>query len=76
MGVQRLRDLSAELSELFAALTPEAQTQRLLELLTIARESQGNRKPVLAAGRDGVTVRATAWARCIWALCLNWASTR
>ena len=57
MGVQRLRDLTAELAELFAALTPEAQTQRLLELLTIAQKSSGNRKPVLAVGRDGITLR-------------------
>lgn len=57
MGVERLRDLTAELSEALAELTPEAQADRLLELLKIAENSRGNRKPVLAVGRDGVNLR-------------------
>jgi hypothetical protein len=61
MGVERLRDLTAELSEALAELTPEAQADRLLELLEIAAKSRGNRKPVLAVGRDGVTLRNYRW---------------
>jgi hypothetical protein len=57
MGVQRLRDLTAELSEALAELTPQAQADRLLELLEIAGRSRGNRKPVFAVGRDGITLR-------------------
>ena len=57
MGVQRLRDLTAELSEALAELTPQAQADRLRELLEIAGRSRGNRKPVLAVGRDGITLR-------------------
>jgi hypothetical protein len=61
MGVERLRNLTAELSEALAELTPEAQADRLLELLAHAGKSRGNRKPVLAVGRDGITLRNYPW---------------
>ena len=45
------------MSSAFAELTPEVQTQRLLELLEKAEQSRGARRPVLSVGRDGVTLR-------------------
>jgi hypothetical protein len=56
-GAKRLRETTEALSRDFAELTQEAQVQRLLELLQKAEESQGPRRPVLSAGRDGVTLR-------------------
>jgi hypothetical protein len=56
-GAQRLRDVTEELSAAFAGLTQECQVARLLELLQKAEESRGPRRPVLSAGRDGVTLR-------------------
>jgi hypothetical protein len=53
--------LTAELSEALAELTPQAQADRLLELLEIAANSRGNRRPVFAVGRDGVTLRNYRW---------------
>jgi hypothetical protein len=57
MGVNRLRKLLALLHENIAEHRQAAQVQALLDALTIASESRGNRKPVLAAGRDGITIR-------------------
>jgi hypothetical protein len=56
-GAQRLRDVTQEISAAFAELTPEAQVQRLLELLETAGKSRGRHCPVLSVGRDGVTLR-------------------
>lgn len=56
-GVQRLRDVTQELAADFAERTQECQVQRLQELLHKAEESRGPRRPVLSAGRDGVTLR-------------------
>jgi hypothetical protein len=56
-GAQRLRDVTQELATDFAERTPECQVLRLLELLRRAEESHGPRRPVLSAGRDGVTLR-------------------
>jgi hypothetical protein len=55
-GPKRLRGLTATLSDAFAELTQEGQVRRLLELLKKAQESRGTRRPVLSAGRDGVTL--------------------
>jgi hypothetical protein len=56
-GAGRLRDLTAELAESFGDLTQEFQVRRLLELLEKAEQSRGRCRPVLSAGRDGVTLR-------------------
>jgi hypothetical protein len=56
-GAQRLRDVTEELSHVFAGLTQECQVERLLELLQTAEQSRGKRRPVLSVGRDGVTLR-------------------
>ncbi|MEK6238192.1 MAG: hypothetical protein N2C14_26050 [Planctomycetales bacterium] len=57
MGVKRLREFTQQLSESFADLRQTHQVELLLDALETARRSKGNRKPVLAAGRDGVTLR-------------------
>lgn len=56
-GAQRLRDVTAEISQLMEAWTQEFQVLRLLELLEKAAQSRGGRRPVLSVGRDGVTLR-------------------
>jgi hypothetical protein len=57
MGVNRLRKLLALLHENVAEHRQSAQVQALLDALKIANESRGHRKPVLAVGRDGITIR-------------------
>ncbi len=57
MGVKRLRACIEQLSESMSDLRQEQQVDRLLEALEKARTSRGNRKPVLAVGRDGITLR-------------------
>jgi len=57
MGVKRLRACTASLAEAVEPLRQEAQVDRLLEMLQQAAESSGSRKPVLAVGRDGITLR-------------------
>jgi len=56
-GAERLRDVTQELSLALEGLTQEGQVLRLLELLQKAEQSRGGRRPVLSAGRDGVTLR-------------------
>lgn len=56
-GAQRLRDVTAEISQSMEAWTQEFQVLRLLELLEQAEQSRGGRRPVLSVGRDGVTLR-------------------
>lgn len=57
MGVKRLRACTEQLSQAFAELRQVQQVDLLLEALEKARTSRGNRKPVLAVGRDGITLR-------------------
>lgn len=57
MGVKRLRACTASLADAVERLRQEAQVDRLIELLRQATESSGTRKPVLAVGRDGITLR-------------------
>lgn len=57
MGAERLRKVAASVSEAMERYLREFQALRILELLAKAQKSSGNRKPVLAAGRDGVTLR-------------------
>lgn len=57
MGVKRLRACTASLADAVEPLRQEAQVDRLLEMFRQAAESSGARKPVLAVGRDGITLR-------------------
>lgn len=56
MGVKRLRKLVAALSEGMSEHRQAAQVEALLAALRTAETSRGNRKPVLAVGRDGITL--------------------
>jgi len=57
MGVKRLRKLVSTLSEGLSEHRQAAQVKELLRALEMADSSRGNRKPVLAVGRDGITLR-------------------
>lgn len=57
MGVKRLRAMTEQLSAGMAEFRQAHQVQALLETLQKAYESRGSRKPVLAVGRDGITLR-------------------
>lgn len=57
MGVARLRKLTAAVGQAMERYLREFQVLRILELLEKAWKSSGNRKPALAVGRDGVTLR-------------------
>jgi hypothetical protein len=56
MGVKRLRSLASSLSEAMTPHRHDAQVERVLDLLEQAHASKGSRKPVLAVGRDGITL--------------------
>lgn len=57
MGVKRLRACTEQLSAALSELRQLHQVDRLLSALEEAHASRGNRKPVLAVGRDGITLR-------------------
>lgn len=57
MGVKRLRNLVAALAEEFSEYREASQVEALLKALQEADFSRGNRKPVIAVGRDGITLR-------------------
>lgn len=57
MGVKRLRQCIKQLSESMECFRQESQADVLLEALRQAANSRGSRKPVLAVGRDGITLR-------------------
>ena len=56
IGAGRLRKFIARLSESMSEQRHNLQVQVLLDALSAANCSRGGRKPVLAVGRDGVTV--------------------
>lgn len=56
MGVKRLRNLVAALSAGVSEHRQAVQVEALLTALRTAQDSRGNRKPVLAVGRDGITL--------------------
>ncbi len=56
MGVGRLRKLTAALSDGLSEHRQAVQVEVLLAALRSAKNSRGNRKPVLAVGRDGITL--------------------
>lgn len=55
-GVKKLRRLIAALSPEMAEQRHEVQVEKVLELLERATQSKGKHKPVLSAGRDGITL--------------------
>jgi hypothetical protein len=55
-GVKKLRQLTAALSAAVAEQRPEAQAERLLGWLAEASAGTGPHKPVLSAGRDGISL--------------------
>ena len=57
MGVKRLRHCAEVFSDTMSELRQTHQVDALLEVLAEAAQSSGNRKPVLAVGRDGITLR-------------------
>jgi hypothetical protein len=56
MGMGRLRKFISALSPLMSEHRHALQVKALLEALDEARQGKGSRKPVLAVGRDGVTM--------------------
>jgi hypothetical protein len=55
-GVKKLRQVTAFLADELAEQRHEVQVEKLLELLDQATASKGKHKPVLSAGRDGITM--------------------
>lgn len=55
-GVKKLRQLTAAVSAAVAEQRPEAQAERLLGWLAEASAGSGPHKPVLSAGRDGISL--------------------
>lgn len=55
-GVEKLRDLGQNIAAAMSEFRREFQTRKVLDLLRQADESRGNRKIVLAVGRDGITL--------------------
>jgi hypothetical protein len=56
MGVKRLRELVSAVNEGLSEHRQTVQVDTLLKALEMAHQSRGNRKPVLAVGRDGITL--------------------
>jgi hypothetical protein len=61
MGVKRLRQIIDQLSGGVEEFRQTNQVNILLDALAQARDSRGNRKPVLAVGRDGITLRGVGF---------------
>lgn len=57
MSVSSLRKIVQEVSERVGSVSHQARVKRLLDLLDQANRSKGNRKIVLAVGRDGIFVK-------------------
>jgi hypothetical protein len=55
-GVKKLRQVTAFIADELAEQRHEVQVEKLLELLDQATASKGKHKPVLSAGRDGITM--------------------
>jgi hypothetical protein len=56
-GADRLRAVTAGISQAMEQYRQEYQVRKILELLEQAAESKGRCKPVLAVGRDGISLR-------------------
>jgi hypothetical protein len=57
MGVKRLRQLTAFLSAAMEEQRAEAQAEQVVTWLEQAQASRGRHRPVLSAGRDGITLK-------------------
>jgi hypothetical protein len=55
-GVKKLRAVVGRVSAATAEVRPAALADRLLELLEKAHAGRGRKRPVLAVGRDGITL--------------------
>jgi hypothetical protein len=56
-GAERLRAVTAGISQAMEQYRQEYQVRQILELLERAAKSKGRCKPVLAVGRDGISLR-------------------
>ena len=56
LGPERLRKVTSAQAEALAPLRHQFQVAKLVDLLQQAHDSSGKRKPVMAVGRDGITV--------------------
>jgi len=56
MGVKRLRAVTAFLAAALAEHRGPAQAEQVVRWLSAAQASRGRHRPVLAAGRDGITL--------------------
>jgi hypothetical protein len=56
MGVKRLRQLCERVSAAMEEQRAEVQVEQILRWLQQAQASRGRHRPVLSAGRDGITV--------------------
>lgn len=65
-GVKKLREVTERMAASLAAVRPEAQVEKLLDLLETASKSKGGHKPVLSVGRDGITVPLAVKTGAIW----------
>ena len=63
-GAQRLCNVVKEEADAAKEMRHQFQVAQLLELLNTARESRGKNKPILAVGRDGISV--SLQPRAIW----------
>ena len=57
MGAERLRKIASAVSAGMEPFRQTCQIDSLLEALRMAQQSRGTRRPVLAIGRDGITLR-------------------
>jgi hypothetical protein len=57
-GVEKLRDFTQTQAERMEPFRQACSAARVLELLEQARRSSGSCKPVLAVGRDGITLQS------------------
>jgi hypothetical protein len=55
-GAERLRDVTAHVSQAMDQFREDFQVLKILELLEKADRSQGTRKAVLSVGRDGISL--------------------
>jgi hypothetical protein len=56
-SVDKLRTVTEAVSEKLESMRQQVQVSKVLELLHQAYQSKGRHRPVLAVGRDGVTIR-------------------
>jgi hypothetical protein len=65
-GVKKLRQFLKALQDRLDPVRHDCQVRRLLELLGQAQASKGQHRPVLAVGRDGISLGIRAKKKCIF----------